>query len=96
MGHIKQVRRFGIVLFASSLALFIMALITKLWILMILGWLSLTSGWIVKLYLVPKLKKEKKRRKANNVTDDTNKNYLTSLKDYLIGLYDKFIFWLNN
>jgi predicted membrane protein len=97
MGRKKQLQRFNIVLYASALVLFIIELVTKLWILTAIGWVFLISSIIIQYYFLPKLKKDKKEKRImlEEVRASEIAKSKITLSEYIDKYWDKFIVWLH-
>jgi hypothetical protein len=78
----EQFERFCIVLYATALTLFFLAMITKFYVLTIVGWVALLSAWYIKFWYIPK---NSKKKNSTVVTPEF------SLSKY----WDKFIEWLH-
>ena len=85
--------RFSIALNACALIVFISAIITKMVILTIIGWVLLMGALTIRYWYVPKKDREKKNAKLKLV--EVKSSEVFGIGDQIKLYWDKFIVWLN-
>jgi predicted membrane protein len=89
--------RISLALNTCALVLFIIAMITKLVILTIAGWILLIMALTVRYwYISNKDKKKKEKKNTDYSLVEVKSSEVLGIGDQIKTYWDRFIFWLNN
>jgi len=88
-----QFLRFSLVLNGCALVVFILALIFKMTILTITGWVLLIGALTIRYWYIPKKDRIEKNAKLKLV--EVKSSEVLGIGDHLKIYWDKFIVWLN-